>query len=62
MRIYAYCMVGKARWAHLGTSHHIRPEPLGVDVVTSADLTEPAIQYTFSGTKIYLKRQNQTVL
>ena len=29
-RLYAYGIVGKARWAHLSTSHHhIKPEPLG---------------------------------
>ena len=27
--LYAYDIVGKARWAHLITSHHIKPEPLG---------------------------------
>ena len=27
--IYAYGIVGKPRWAHLSTSHHIKPEPLG---------------------------------
>ena len=26
---YAYGIVGKARWAHLSTSHHIKTEPLG---------------------------------
>ena len=26
---YAYGIVGKARWAHLSTCHHIKPEPLG---------------------------------
>ena len=29
--IYAYSIVVKARWAHLSTSHHIKPEPLGWD-------------------------------
>ena len=28
-RSYAYGIVRKARWDHLGTSHHIKPEPLG---------------------------------
>ena len=28
-RLYAYGIVGKARWAHLSTSHHIKPKPLG---------------------------------
>ena len=28
-RLYAYGIVGKARSAHLSTSHHIKPEPLG---------------------------------
>ena len=27
--IDAYCIVGKARWGDLSTSHHIKPEPLG---------------------------------
>ena len=27
--LYAYGIVGKARWAHLSTSHNINPEPLG---------------------------------
>ena len=27
--LYAYDIVGKARWAHLSTCHHIKPEPLG---------------------------------
>ena len=26
--IYTYGIVGKAIWAHLSTSHHIKPEPL----------------------------------
>ena len=34
--------LGKARWAHLSTSHHIKPEPLGelrLDIVTSAEIS-----------------------
>ena len=27
--LYSYGIVGKATWAHLSTSHHIKPEPLG---------------------------------
>ena len=52
---FAYGIVGKARWAHLSTSHnHIKLEPL-------AHLAVPTMQYTFSRTNTYLKRQNQTV-
>ena len=31
--LYAYNVVGRARWAHLRTSHHIKPEPLGEDLM-----------------------------
>ena len=35
-RLYAYGIVGKARWAHLSTCHHIKPAfRRGLDVVTS---------------------------
>ena len=32
-RLYAYGVVGKARWAHLSTSHYIKHEPLGEGLV-----------------------------
>ena len=27
--LFAYSIISKARWTHLSTSHHIKPEPLG---------------------------------
>ena len=27
--LYTYGIVREARWAHLSTSHHLKPEPLG---------------------------------
>ena len=46
VRIYAYGIVGKARWAHLSTCHHNKPEPLGEGliwwrVLISAQLVVP---------------------
>ena len=54
-------IVGRAKWAHLSTSHkaQIKPEPA---LVTCAEpiTPYPAMQYVFSRCNIYLNWQNQT--
>ena len=60
-RLYAYGIVGKVRWAHLSTSHYIKPELSGEGsglmwwrVMRSSHLVVPN-----KAVCDYVKRQNQ---